>query len=469
MRNVSLLKCIGGVLALASTLLVAEVHASDATLPSKSNDVVELEKAMDELEQALVLVKRIEENKKELGKDSVSAKSEQTISKYQSTDEQTDQDKLIAQMAKRLNDSAGLSNQDGSVTISGICFSHQEKLILKDFVEGIRDQLTKITGLKFPSSAYRILVIGAVPKSREDDTKTAHYKINIVPDAMPHQDAATIELIILHPKAMDSHEFAANVIRGYFALYTHVTRKDDYEGISTELPKWFINGLARQIDFSVQQKDINNILYLWSKALIPTIDNLIEEDSTLTQTNDAIASALVGFWLDCDNFKDRVKQLFTELANGAKWSSDLYRKTIRSDFSMEELDVCFDFWILAQRFKILSVGTSSECLAERIITHLMLVPGSGSVPDEVGVKWVALHPSELAKFKNEPWAKKLAEKNQRFILVASTGRNDKFRVAAAELGAFYQEIIAGKATEAELRAKYAKAEKMLFEAAIEEK
>lgn len=468
MKITNLINGFKGVLAFAVAMLMVEVLASDAPLPSDFDDATELKQTIDELEQALVLIKQIEENKEALGEDSVFAISGEINSQNQGFEEVTEQDKLIAKMAQRLNDSAGLSNQDGSVVVSGQCLSHQDKLILKTFVEGIREQLEKITGLKFPSSAYRILVMGAVPKSRKEDTKTAQYKISIVPDAMTFQDAATIRLIIHHPSAMDSYEFAENVIRGYLALYTHVLREEKYDGLSTEPPKWFIKGLARQIDFSAQQDDTNEVLYMWSKALIPSVDKLTIEDSVLTQNNDALSSAIVGFWLDCNNPKDRLRTLFSKLANGVKWTPELYRETIRPNISPEELDDGFDYWLLAQRFKILRVGSSSEGLAKRIITHLMFVPGCGIVPESVGPKWIALHPSELAKFKDQPWAKKLAERNQRFILIASTGRNDEFRTATVELSSFYQAIIDGKASEAELIAKFIDAEKMLF-AAITDK
>lgn len=468
MLQTKLLKCFGVLMALATTFVMASPTASsNAALPQSSVDTAELEKTIEELEEALVIVKRIEENKRMLAEDSAFAETEQLVPQYQSTDEITEQDKLIAQMAKRLNDSAGLSNQDGSVIISGLCLSHQDKLILKNFVEGIREQLEKITGLKFPSSAYRILVMGAVPKSRKEDTKTAHYKIDIVPDAMPHRDASTIRLIIHHPSAMDSHEFAENVIRGYLALYTHVLREEDYDGPSEEPPNWFIKGLGKQIDFSSQQEDINKTLYFWSRAYIPPLENLITADDTNIQRNDSIASSLVGFFLDCKDPQKRMRDLFTLLANGSEWTPKLFMEVIRPNISITELDQGFDLWLLNQRFKIYNVGSSSDILAKRIITHLMFTPGVGLVPESAGTKWVAQTPDKLAKFKDEPWAKKVAEKNQHFILVTTTGRNDEFRDAAAELVAFYQEIIEGEASEAELQEKYVAAEKKLFEAIAE--
>ena len=285
---------------------------------------------------------------------------------------------------------------------------------------------------------------------------------------MPHHDVATIKITILHPAAMDSHEFAENVIRGYLALYTYVMRNDNYAGESTELPKWFIKGLAKQIDFSSRQKDINNVLYMWSNGYIPSIDKLITENAHLPMSNTAVASAVVAFWLDCGKPKERMATLFKKLANGEKWSPELYIETTRSNVSSQELNRGFDYWLLEQRFKVFQVGASSENLANRIITHLMFIPGSGIVPETAGPKWVAQPPAELSKFKKEPWAKKLAERKKRFLVVASTGRNDEFRAAASDLIAFYQAIIDGKASEEELRKKCHEAEDKLYAAITKE-
>lgn len=468
MFYINLIKSIKLALLFVAIFLVDSSNASETSLPLPSTEAAELKKAMDELEQALILVKRIEENKKMLEDSSPLNASEQKDSQYQGVSEKTDQDKLIADMAARLNDSAGLANQDGSITISGQCLNHQDKLILKGFVEGIREQLIKITGISFPPSAYRILVMGVVPKAKQENADKSHYKISIVPEAMPYQDAATIRLTILHPAAMNPHEFAENVIRGYLALYTYVLRDAEYTGESTQPPKWFVKGLAKRIDFSARQNDTNNILYMWTNGFIPSLEKLAIADSKLVESNDALAASLVGFWLDCDKPKSRMSSLFTKLANGEDWTPALYKETIRKNISFEELDYGFDSWLLAQRFKVLDVGTSTEDLAKRIITHLMFTPAVGIVPESAGIKWVAQKPDELAKFKDEPWAKKLAEKKQRFLIVASAGRNDEFRAAATDLIAFYQAIIAGEESESELRERYAKAEKMLFAAITRE-
>lgn len=464
MKCTKFIKGLKGALACSVVLTMANIQASDTALPQAPVVNPEIEQNIEDFENALVLVKRIENNNQELQEDPITQDPAPTPSQYHYTSEETEQDRLIAGMAERLNNVAGLSNQDGSVIISGRCLSHQDKLILKNFVEGIREQLEKITGLKFPSSAYRILVMGAVPKSRKEDTKTAQYKISIVPDAMTFQGAATIRLIIHHPSAMDSYEFAENVIRGYFALFTYVLRESNYTGPSNEPPGWFYRGLAKQIDFTSRQKDTNDTIHMWSNGYLPTLETLTVYDAAVTKSNDALASSLLGFWLDCGKPKNRLITLFTKLANGQEWSPELFRETIRPKITSNDLDGLFDSWLLAQRFKVLDVGTSTEDLAKRIITHLMFTPGYGIVPETAGVKWVAQHPVELSKFKDEPWAKKFAEKSQRFILIASAGRNDAFRAAAAELSAFYQAVIEGDLTEAELREKYMTAEKKLFAA-----
>ena len=468
MKIISFYKRVVGAFACAICFMQMAAYASDTALQSSLDDKEELLAAMNELEQALALVKNIEENKASLGNESVTNNEvSPSVAQYKNNEE-TDQDKLIADMAERMNDSYGLSNQDNSVIIGGIALNHKDKLVLKNFVEGIRDQLAKITGLKFPSSAYRIMIYGVVPKTDYVFENKSKYKINIVPDAMPHHDVATIKITILHPAAMDSHEFAENVIRGYLALYTYVMRNDNYAGESTELPKWFIKGLAKQIDFSSRQKDINNVLYMWSNGYIPSIDKLITENANLPMSNTAIASAIVAFWLDCGKPKERMATLFKKLANGEKWSPELYIETTRSNVSFQELNRGFDYWLLEQRFKVFQVGASSENLANRIITHLMFIPGSGIVPETAGPKWVAQPPAELSKFKNEPWAKKLAERKKRFLVVASTGRNDEFRAAASDLIAFYQAIIDGKASEEELRKKCYEAEDKLYAAITKE-
>ncbi len=459
-------KIFAAALAIASLWVGVDVACADDVPHNASND--DTEATITELEQSLLLIKRIEENRRQLVDESTFTNATHSYSTYSQTEEITEQDKLIADMAKRMNDSAGLSNQDGSITISGYCLNHQDKLILKGFVESIREQLIKVTGVKFPSSAYRVLVIGVVPKEKQANVREAQYKINIVPDAMPHQDAATIRITILNPQAMDSHEFAECVIRGYLALYSYVLRKSNYSGESIELPNWFIKGLGRQIDFQSRQKDINLVLFMWSNGLIPPVEKLVSASSNILNNNPVLASALVGFWLDCKDSQKRFRSLMTELANGTQWTAELFKRTILDEISFLELDYGLDSWLLAQRFKVLEVGSSSENLARRIVTNLMLIPGYGIVPEEVGMRWVAQSPAELAKYASEPWAKKLAQRKQQFMIIASTGRNDEFRAAAAEIIAFYQAVIDGKGTEQELRQQYVSAEEKLFKAVSEE-
>jgi hypothetical protein len=184
----------------------------------------------------------------------------------------------------------------------------------------------------------------------------------------------------------------------------------------------------------------------------------------LTQSNDALAAAVVGFWLSYDNLQERVKTLFTKLANGEEWSPKLYSETLKPNTTALELDRGFDFWLLAQRFRVLKIGSSSEALARRIITHLTFVPESDPDWDASNKIWVALPPADLVKYKDEPWAKKVAQKNIRFLLATSAGRNDAFRTAAAELVSFYEAIVDGKTKEEELYKKYFEAEEKLFSA-----
>lgn len=473
-RSKFLIETIVVVCCLWTTMLMASQEKNEKV------DIEALIEDIDRLEQALYEIENVqsEEPKPDLQKPvtplqtNVSAEkkvnSNEVTIHYKSS-ETTEQDKLIADMAERMNDNYGLSNQDNSVIIGGVALNHQDKLVLKNFVEGIRDQLAKITGLKFPSSAYRIMIYGAVPKTDYGSENKSKYKINIVPDAIPYHDVATIRITILHPAAMDSHEFAENVIRGYLALYTHVMRNDNYAGENTELPKWFIKGLAKQIDFSSKYEDINDALYFWSKGLVPPIETLLTEDSTLIQSNSALGTALVGYWLDLGVSGDSMKQLFTKLANGTKWSSELYRETARKTISFSELNRGFDYWMLAQRFKVLKVGSSSEGLAKRIVTHLSFIPKNSMLSKMNQCGWVALPAVDLVKYKSELWAKKTAEKKTRFLTTVSAGRNDEFRAAISELVVFYQGIIDGEASEDELREKYNVAEEMLFNAVTKER
>jgi hypothetical protein len=447
------------------------VMASD-TYPNNT----ELESLIAEIERLDQALYNIENEQGKNGQNIAPTNTEDTISQvkkvesptegvvHYKSDDFTDQDKLIAMMAERIKESAGLANQDYSVVVAGASFSHQEKLLLKDFVEGIRGQLSRITGIKLPSSAYRISIAGVTSKEKQENADRSRYKISIVPDAMPQQNSSTIRIVILNPKAMDSHEFAENVIRGYLALYTYVLRDANYNGQSTELPRWFIKGLARQVDFSSKQEDINDVLSMWSKAYLPLVEVLTVNSPLLTQSNDALAAAVVGFWLSYDNLQERVKTLFTKLANGEEWAPKLYSETLKPNTTALELDRGFDFWLLAQRFRVLKIGSSSEALARRIFTHLTFVPESGPDWDASNKIWVALPPADLVKYKDEPWAKKLAQKNIRFLLATSAGRNDAFRTAAAELVSFYEAIVDGKTKEEELYKKYFEAEEKLFSA-----
>ena len=62
MFYINLIKSIKLALLFFAIFLVYSSNASETSLPLPSTEAAELKKAMDELEQAMILVKRIEEN-----------------------------------------------------------------------------------------------------------------------------------------------------------------------------------------------------------------------------------------------------------------------------------------------------------------------------------------------------------------------------------------------------------------------
>ena len=93
-------KIFAAALAIASLWVGVDVACADDVPHNASND--DTEATITELEQSLLLIKRIEENRRQLVDESTFTNATHSYSTYSQTEEITEQDKLIADMAKRM-------------------------------------------------------------------------------------------------------------------------------------------------------------------------------------------------------------------------------------------------------------------------------------------------------------------------------------------------------------------------------
>lgn len=344
-------------------------------------------------------------------------------------------DKLEAMRA-----AGAIQGSDGRTTVSGAALPTPDKLALLRFLEETRHRTARLLGIRMEGSASALWLFAVAG----EPGAPCQVRVRILPGEKP-----PIRIVVTAPESLQASELADHVCRALLradALAQGCLDPADSvvrDERSAPYPAWFGAGVARLLDPARRQEDAESVLERWCRAELPEVLVLADAFSPYASADPALAAQLVAWLLDGPERGAQFAALRRLLVQGQPWDAALLADVAGCQPEPGAADACWDAWLLARRWAVLTPGVSAPGLVRRTRAQLPVRPavlGSHLATFET---LDPIEPEDLLDLRAASWLGTAVAGKLGLLQRLGAGRGDAYRAMTEAYSRFFLGLLRG--------------------------
>lgn len=314
------------------------------------------------------------------------------------------------------------------------------------FVQRAREEFLRAANLKMAAKDLSLDV--AIGNQRDGDTRVLAGRVRL-------RDGGVGERIELpDPEAADLALLRYHV---WMALYrSWLVSASGSEAVLERLPVWLMEGAVRRMDTETWPADVDRALLLWSRACLPTAQDLLVAESAAFEAEPSLGAVLADYLMSRKVFMAAPAQapavgrevresvldaLIREAAKGQAWDVERLAEWVTGDADALALDRDLDLWLSALGRKVLVPGLTTEGTVRRFRANLLIYPTDYGIFFDQRKPWMTFQ--ELAA-SADPALRKAAVRHVVQVQMAVAGRDSTLLALAEAYSQFLRAVAAGK-------------------------
>ena len=316
------------------------------------------------------------------------------------------------------------------------------------FVNRAREEFLRSAGMKMATQDFTLDV--AIGNQRDGDTRVLSARVRL-------SNGDVCERIELpDPEAADLDLLKRSV---WVALYrSWLVSVGGGEAVLERLPAWLVEGAVRRMDVETWPTDVDRALLLWSRACLPTAQDILAAQSAAVAVEPALGAVLADYLMSrkvSTNFtaaadvpverKDATRTVLDALVrdatHGRAWTVEQIAALVTGDSDALALDRDVDVWFAALGRKVLVPGLTTEGTLRRFRANLLISPSDYGKFFDQRKPWVTFQ--ELAA-SADPEARRVAAAHILKLQMAVVGRDATLFALAESYSQFLRAVATGK-------------------------
>ena len=317
------------------------------------------------------------------------------------------------------------------------------------FVSRAREEFLRSVNLRLAAQDFALEVV--IGNQRDGDTRVLAARVGL-----PNGDVCE-RIELPDPEAADLELLKRSV---WMALYRSwlVGSVGGDETVLERLPAWLLEGAVRRVDAETWLADVDRALLLWSRACLPTAQDLFAAENAAIAAEPALGAVLANYLASrnvptnftaaadvpaerrgwAGNVRDA---LIHDAAKGQAWGVEQIAALVTGGGDVLALDRDLDLWLAALGRKVLVPGLTTEGMLRRFRANLLISPSDYGKFFNQRKPWITFQ--ELAA-SADPDARRVAATHILKLQMAAVGRDGTLLALAESYSQFLRAVAAGK-------------------------
>ena len=351
---------------------------------------------------------------------------------------------------KALMPAPPVRSADKCVTIRSSMAMEGYRAPILMFVQRVREEFLRAAGLKVSVQDFALEVL--VGNQRDGDTRVLSARVRL-------SNGNVCERIELpDPEAADLERLKRCV---GMALYrSWLVSVGGGEAVLERLPAWLAEGAVRRMDVETWPSDVDRVLLLWSRARLPTAQDLLAAENAAAAAEPALGAVLADYLMNRKVSANTAPPAASDAAgvrNAAAasvldafirdtskeqpWTVEQVATLVTGRSDLSALDMDLDLWFAALGRKVLVPGLTTEGMLRRFRANLLIYPADYGKFFDQRKPWMTFQ--ELAASTDAEMRKAVAAHVLK-LQMAVVGRDSTLLALADAYSQFLRAVATGK-------------------------
>ena len=315
------------------------------------------------------------------------------------------------------------------------------------FVNRTREEFLRSAGLKLAAQDFALEVV--IGNQRDGDTRVLAARVRL-----PNGDVCE-RIELPDPEAADLALLKHHVC---MALYrSWLVSVGGGEAVLERLPAWLAEGAVRRMDPETWPADVDRALLLWSRACLPTAQDLLAAESRAVAAEPAVGAVLADYLMsrrvsaspvatdEAGGWRDArgsvLDALIRDAARGQAWTAGQIAMLVTGGGDALALDRDLDLWLIALGRKVHVPGLTTQGAVRRFRSNLLIYPSDYGHFFDQRKPWMTFQ--ELAA-SPDPELRRAAARHVLQLQMAVVGRDTTLLGLADAYSQFLRAVATGK-------------------------